>query len=145
VAAALCVLDQQLNSDVFRPPKPRWQGQGPEYVQCVQGLESSALREGLTNADARLEPIRPRRTRAEALELLRRSRKHSDNRCRFQQESEWLARNESRYRGLWIALEGDQLLAKGETSKEVFSKVQDRLDPPLVIRIEEEQLPFGGW
>jgi len=57
----------------------------------------------------------------------------------------WLAENGHRFRGRWIALEGDRLLADGTTSREVFSKVAERSQPPLVIRIDEEELPFAGW
>jgi len=64
---------------------------------------------------------------------------------KFRQEMTWLAANKHRYAGRWVALDGDRLLAEGVTSKEVFAKVSAGPNPPLVIRIEEEELPFGGW
>jgi len=63
----------------------------------------------------------------------------------FQQEMRWLAENRHRFSGKWIALKGEYLLAVGTTAKEVFSKVADRNMLPLVIRIDEEELPFAGW
>ncbi len=63
----------------------------------------------------------------------------------FHREMKWIAENGHRFSGQWIALEGDCLLAEGRTSREVFSKVANRTQPPLVIRIEEEDLPFAGW
>ena len=71
----------------------------------------------------------------------RRAQKHE----RFVQEMKWLAENGRKFSGKWIALEGERLLAVGGTSREVFSKVADRTEPPLVIRIDEEELPFAGW
>jgi hypothetical protein len=61
------------------------------------------------------------------------------------QEMKWLAENGRRFAGRWIALEGEQLLATGATSREVFSRVAGRAQPPLVIRIDEQELPFAGW
>ena len=61
------------------------------------------------------------------------------------QELRWLAENRRRFSGRWIALEGDQLLAVGNTAKQVFLQVADRPRPPLVIRIDDRDLPFAGW
>jgi len=57
----------------------------------------------------------------------------------------WLVENRPRFPGQWIALEGERLLAVGKTAKDVFSKVADRPTPPLVVRIDKEELPFAGW
>jgi len=40
---------------------------------------------------------------------------------RQQKEAKWLAENRARYAGLWIALDGDKLLAVSRSSKEVFA------------------------
>ena len=63
----------------------------------------------------------------------------------FRREMKWIAENRHKFAGRWIALEGDCILAEGLTSKEVFSKVANTAHPPLVIRIEDEELPFAGW
>ena len=63
----------------------------------------------------------------------------------FVAEMTWLGENRHKYAGQWIALEGDRLLAAGTTAKDVFARVADMADPPLVIRIDDDELPFGGW
>jgi hypothetical protein len=57
----------------------------------------------------------------------------------------WLAANRQKYVGLWIALQGSRLLAIGRTAKEVYSRIRDERPPALVVKIEAEDLPFGGW
>lgn len=80
-----------------------------------------------------------------ALRELARLGRRARNENQFHRERNWIAENRHKYRGRWIALEGDCLLAEGFSSKEVFSKVANRAQPPLVIKIEDEDLPFGGW
>lgn len=80
-----------------------------------------------------------------ALELLQPLGRRAQRDRQFHQEMKWLAENGHRFRSRWIALEGDRLLADGFTSKEVFLKVAERPQPPLVIRVDEEELPFAGW
>ena len=74
-------------------------------------------------------------------ELKRKAQQKSDNEL----EMRWLAKNRDRYAGRWIALQGRNLLACGDTAKEVFSKVSDTPTPPLVIRVDTGDQPFGGW
>jgi hypothetical protein len=58
---------------------------------------------------------------------------------------QWLGEHREEFPGKWIALKGGHLLAVGATAREVFSKVADQSPPPLVIRVDEEVLPFAGW
>src|SRR6185437_9279562 len=60
-------------------------------------------------------------------------------------EKRWLAENRQRFSGRWIALEGQTLLASGDTAKEVFSRVAGQARPPLVIRVEDHKHPFARW
>jgi hypothetical protein len=71
--------------------------------------------------------------------------KRVDRDKKFSEEMNWLAANKRRFAGRWIALEGEHLLAVGNTSREVFSQLSANAAPPLVIRIDEEDLPFAGW
>jgi len=64
---------------------------------------------------------------------------------RFDREAKWLSENRQRFAGQGIALDGDTLLASGPAAKDVFSRIAGHPGPPLVIRIESENLPFGGW
>jgi hypothetical protein len=80
-----------------------------------------------------------------AMKFLEGLRQSATREREFRLEAEWLAENKRRYSGQWIALKGDQLLAVGATAKEVFLKVSDQSEPPLVIRVDEQDLPFAGW
>lgn len=64
---------------------------------------------------------------------------------RFQQEALWLAAHREEYAGKWVALNGDSLLASGETASEVFGKIRGLCDCSLVTRVDVENVPFGGW
>lgn len=65
-------------------------------------------------------------------------------RQRDELESAWLAANRDRFVGLWIALQGEELLAAAPTAREVFAAVAGRGDIPLVMQIETSA-PFAGW
>ncbi len=61
-------------------------------------------------------------------------------------ELEWLALNRAKYAGRWVALQGDALLAVGDSAREVYSAIAGREGTPLVTRVEpEEEIPFAGW
>ena len=79
-----------------------------------------------------------------ALKSLEESEKRARGISRFRQEQQWLAGNRHKYAGQWIALKGACLLAVAPTAKEVFSKVAHDKTPPLVIRVDDEALPFAG-
>jgi hypothetical protein len=78
----------------------------------------------------------------EQLAALRRDRQMSQ---KAKDETEWVAENRARFNGRWIALSGRELLAVGESAREVFRATEHMVPPPLVIKIEEESLPFPGW
>ncbi|HYE71759.1 MAG TPA: DUF5678 domain-containing protein [Blastocatellia bacterium] len=60
-------------------------------------------------------------------------------------EYEWLARHQLKYVGQWVALSGNQLIAHGQTAKEVFARAQElRVKRPLVLLVEDPNLPFAG-
>jgi len=61
-------------------------------------------------------------------------------------EFKWLTENRSRYAHRWVALEGDDLLAVGESAAEVFAAIAGHPGTPLVIQVEpEEEIHFAGW
>jgi hypothetical protein len=79
------------------------------------------------------------------LRELKRAQLRATEMRRFQDSMLWLDRNRSSYRGQWVALDGEKLLAAFASAKQVFSAVGD-LDPaPLVIHVEEDETPFAGW
>lgn len=63
-----------------------------------------------------------------------------------QREMRWLSTHRRQYGGRWVALKGDQLLAEGNTARDVFAVVRNRRDKPLVVRVDlEDEPPFSGW
>jgi antitoxin (DNA-binding transcriptional repressor) of toxin-antitoxin stability system len=61
-------------------------------------------------------------------------------------EFRWLALNREGYAGRWVALDGDQLLAVGDSAREVYAATANHPRTPLVTRVEpEDELYFAGW
>ncbi len=52
------------------------------------------------------------------------------------QEFEWMIRNREAYRGRWVAVEGDRLVADAASFAELQSRIQDLDGVPLVHRID---------
>ncbi len=112
--------DQQLGSPLYAEPS------------IAKSRGSRTVTVHLAQVRAALETFAQSYTQAE------RHRKH-------QQSLEWLSKNRRQYAGQWIALQGDKLLATGRTAKQVYSQVLGQQSPPLVVKIDAEDLPFGGW
>ena len=65
---------------------------------------------------------------------------------RERKELEWLALNQQRYAGRWVALDGDELLAVANSAREVYAAVANHVRTPLVTRVEpEDEVHFAGW
>ena len=63
-----------------------------------------------------------------------------------QSEFIWLALNRQQYAGRWVALDGDELLAVGDSAQDVFAAIANRRQTPLVTRVEpDDELNFAGW
>lgn len=64
-----------------------------------------------------------------------------------EKEWQWLAEHQEQYRGQWVALSGDQLIAYGESAREVYLAARRAgVEIPAVIHIPSEpELPFGEW
>jgi hypothetical protein len=67
------------------------------------------------------------------------------HKSRHELEKTWLAEHRHEYRGRWIALDGNRLLATAACAKEVFAQVASHKPTPLVTQIPEQELPFAGW
>ncbi len=60
-------------------------------------------------------------------------------------EFAWLKQHEREYIGQWIALKGDQLIARGATGKEVFASAREQgIHDALVLLVEDPDVPFIG-
>ncbi len=90
-----------------------------------------------------LERLKAHREQQRVSEVKRKRREEEQRRWKI--ESTWLAQNRHLYRGQWIALDYDTLLAASFNADEVFDKVRGHVPTPLVVRIEDNELPFGGW
>ena len=62
-------------------------------------------------------------------------------------ELRWLEEHGEEYAGLWVALEGEQLLASGVNGREVYEEARARgATRPFLVQVETpDELPFGGW
>jgi hypothetical protein len=62
-------------------------------------------------------------------------------------ELRWLDEHGAEYAGLWVALEGEQLLASGTNGHEVYETAIARgATRPFLVQVEpQDELPFGGW
>lgn len=80
-----------------------------------------------------------------AIEQIKIGREARDTRKRFADESQWVEQHRSEFAGKWVALLGNELLASADLASDVFQAVADIHPIPLVIRIEDEHLPFAGW
>jgi prevent-host-death family protein len=65
---------------------------------------------------------------------------------RDQTEFRWLALNRERCAGRWVALDGDSLLAIGDSAREVYAAIANHPRTPLVTRVDpEDEVYFAGW
>ncbi|HXJ91880.1 MAG TPA: DUF5678 domain-containing protein [Terriglobia bacterium] len=65
---------------------------------------------------------------------------------RERSEFRWLAHNGQQYAGRWVALDGDALLAVGDSAREVYAAIAGYAGTPLVTRVEpEDEVYFAGW
>ena len=65
---------------------------------------------------------------------------------RERSEFRWLALNRQRYAGRWVALDGNTLLAVGDSAREVYAAIASHEGTPLVTRVEpEDEVYFAGW
>jgi hypothetical protein len=62
-------------------------------------------------------------------------------------ELQWLAAHRHEYPGLWLALDGDALVASSQSLAEVLRQARRKGSPnPLVAWSNEiAEAPFGGW
>jgi hypothetical protein len=65
---------------------------------------------------------------------------------RERSELRWLAANRHRYAGRWVALDGYNLLAVGDSAEAVYRAIANVEATPLVTRVEpEDEVYFAGW
>jgi hypothetical protein len=72
-------------------------------------------------------------------------RKREEKESRDLQESQWLAIHRKEFAGQWIALQGDRFLGHADDAATIFRLVRGIQPKPLVMQIESNKFPFGGW
>jgi hypothetical protein len=67
--------------------------------------------------------------------------------AKFMVEQQWVETHRNEFAGKWVALEGERLLASGDSAKTVFRLALDTgAQRPLVLKVEpSNQPPFAGW
>jgi len=109
----------------------------------IQGIKFPVARFSFRRESGQRAAATGIRVLADISEARRRARTMVDLARR---EFGWLSENRLRYAGQWVALDGDILLAVGDTAAEVYAAIVAYPGTPLVTRVEPaEQMPFGGW
>jgi hypothetical protein len=62
-------------------------------------------------------------------------------------ELQWLEEHGKEYAGLWVALEGEQLITSGVDGRQVYEDALAKgATRPFLVQVESsDELPFGGW
>jgi hypothetical protein len=61
-------------------------------------------------------------------------------------ELSWLEAHREQFAGRWVALDGNALLAVGDSAREVYAAIAGNEGIPLVTYVERENEPyFAGW
>ena len=62
-------------------------------------------------------------------------------------ELEWVAQHGREFSGLWVAVEGSDLIASDPKPEPVFAAARAKgITRPFVVHLEPaDSLPFGGW
>ena len=61
-------------------------------------------------------------------------------------ELSWLETHREQFGGRWVALDGNTLLAVGNSAREVYAAITGNKGTPLVTYVERENEPyFAGW
>lgn len=110
-------------------------GQTQEALRAFLSAHSSFLTEAITSAltSLRASPERTEERRPAPDSML---------------ELKWLQEHQKDYAGEWVALDGDQLIARGSSAREVYQNAKrSGIQVPFIawVESEEDQLPFGGW
>ena len=99
-------------------------------ADCVDEARALLRKALQANADDRelqalQEVLKPPRTRARPVT--------DDDRS---QEFEWIHANREAYRGRWVAIQGDELVADAASFRELQSRIKNLEKAPLVHRIQ---------
>jgi hypothetical protein len=136
----------QLVSEFLKPQEPPELWPPPDPTDDIRGSLLGNSRVQLVNPAFSNPNVRTIRVRYafRRLAWAGPARRNTADRARL--EFTWLAENRERYKGRWIALEGNRLLAVGASAREVYAAIANHMGTPLVTRVEPaEEAYFAGW
>lgn len=156
---ALLVLEQHVAQSFLTSSPSTWVGQdepvqqGPSYGLAPAALEVDYQRQ---NSPGTLVPLRSNPIRRSshrnrpgearhALEQISALRKNRQMQLQVHEEAAWITANRIQFTGRWVALLGGTLLAVGDSAREVFQATARTVPTPLIIRVDQDALPFAGW
>jgi hypothetical protein len=97
------------------------------------GVELDAYVQTLLQQQAASSPLRPVGDGTQEVE-------------RQMSELSWLETHREQFAGRWVALDGNTLLAVGNSAREVYAAITGNKGTPLVTYVERENEPyFAGW
>jgi hypothetical protein len=97
------------------------------------GVELDAYVQTLLQQQAASSPLRPAGDATQEVE-------------RQMSELSWLETHREQFAGRWVALDGNTLLAVGNSAREVYAAITENKGTPLVTYVERENEPyFAGW
>ena len=83
---------------------------------------------------------------AEKTREIDKAKNFRDRNEKFRPALQWIAEHKEEYDGLFVLLDGDQLIAHGKDPKPLYSKARaEGIEIPFVKIIKAKELPFGGW
>jgi hypothetical protein len=136
-ASTWAELDEPLPSYSFVPAPSESEHHRNDFPTVCISLQLNPAR----RSPVRRQPEDARRA-LEQISALHRTRQIERQ---AHEEAAWLAANRVRYAGRWVALVGGNLLAVGDSARDVFQATRQTTTTPLIIRVDEEALPFAGW
>lgn len=150
MAHALLVSDQHVDQHFFpssrstlaRQDEPSQQGPSYSFVSAVWKMDYQRHDASSDWVSLKLNPIkRPsHRTRPgdarHALEQISALRKTREMQRQVHEEAAWIAANRAQFVGRWVALVGGNLLAVGDSAREVFQATAQSVPTPLIIRLD---------
>jgi len=159
MAHALLVSEQHVDQQFFpssrsilaRQDEPSQQGPSYSFASAVLKMDYQRHESPFSWVSLRLSPVKrtSHRTRPSdarhALEQISALRRTRETQRQVHEEAAWIAANRAQFAGRWVALVGGNLLAIGDSAREVFQATAQTVPTPLIIRLDQETLPFAGW
>ena len=128
------------------PPTKADEAQAADSLLGNRGSQivGANIQKSHATPEARPRPVLVMRVFAKLAEARRRAVAEAESTRR---EFRWLAEHQREYADRWVALDGDTLLAVGNSARDVYSRIPERRGRvPLVTKVERaDDVYFAGW